>query len=275
MSSMAAIIGPESFQTALFGSPVRRETPLVSPARRFSSALFIPALSLEIIHASSGQGRNSDDLPDPPDLSVFEPDLDAVGVIGRAGEDFPDFPFGELPCPLVFFQLDPHHHSGGKGTPVPTIVGIPAPRSPAVFLRPQIRSLSCHYGGARVSTRHLTPSFLEGIGLNTWGPGWVSLKAGVMVSRLWKTPEGSMQPNGDCHLFYQRITISLQLPMDLGRLFGLLVIIAGLAVITVNGLATVFAWSLIPPNVFVIGLGLVVIGLIFIWNKEEEATPSA
>jgi hypothetical protein len=96
-----------------------------------------------------------------------------------------------------------------------------------------------------------------------------------MVSRLWKTPEGSMQPNGDCHLFYQRITISLQLPMDLGRLFGLLVIIAGLAVITVNGLATVFAWSLIPPNVFVIGLGLVVIGLIFIWNKEEEATPSA
>lgn len=63
--------------------------------------------------------------------------------------------------------------------------------------------------------------------------------------------------------------------MDRERLLGLLVILAGLAILIVNGLAVVSAWSLIPPNVFVIGLGLVVIGLLLVWNGEEEATLSA
>jgi uncharacterized protein YjeT (DUF2065 family) len=63
--------------------------------------------------------------------------------------------------------------------------------------------------------------------------------------------------------------------MNFERFFGLALIVAGLAVIAANGLANVKHWSFIPPNVFIIGLGLVMIGLLLIWNADEKITPSS
>ncbi len=61
--------------------------------------------------------------------------------------------------------------------------------------------------------------------------------------------------------------------MDSARIFGLAVIITGLAVVAANGLAIVYQWSFVPPNVFIIGLGLVVIGLVLIWNSGKDIIP--
>ncbi len=44
--------------------------------------------------------------------------------------------------------------------------------------------------------------------------------------------------------------------------------------LALNGLAVVFSWQFIPPNIFIIGLGLVVIGLALLWNAREDAVTS-
>lgn len=62
--------------------------------------------------------------------------------------------------------------------------------------------------------------------------------------------------------------------MDWMDLFGLAMVIAGVVVMALNGLAVVFSWEFIPPNIFIIGLGLVVIGLALLWNAREYTVTS-
>jgi len=62
--------------------------------------------------------------------------------------------------------------------------------------------------------------------------------------------------------------------MDWMDLFGLAMVIAGVVVVALNALAVVFDWQVIPPNIFIIGLGLVVIGLALLWNAREDAISS-
>jgi hypothetical protein len=58
--------------------------------------------------------------------------------------------------------------------------------------------------------------------------------------------------------------------MDRVQIFGLAVIIAGLMIMGLNALAMVFLWSVIPTNIFIIGFGLVVIGLVLFWNSAGD-----
>ncbi|NTU99605.1 MAG: hypothetical protein HGA55_00575 [Methanoregulaceae archaeon] len=62
--------------------------------------------------------------------------------------------------------------------------------------------------------------------------------------------------------------------MDWMDISGLAMVIAGIVVIALNGLAVVFTWQFIPPNIFIVGLGLVVIGLALLWNSREDAVTS-
>jgi hypothetical protein len=62
--------------------------------------------------------------------------------------------------------------------------------------------------------------------------------------------------------------------MDWMDLSGLAMVIAGIVVIALNGLAVVFTWQFIPPNIFMIGLGLVVIGLVLLWNARGDPITS-
>jgi uncharacterized membrane protein len=62
--------------------------------------------------------------------------------------------------------------------------------------------------------------------------------------------------------------------MDWMDLSGLAMVIAGIVVIVLNALAGVFTWQFIPPNIFIIGLGLMVIGLALLWNAREDAISS-
>jgi uncharacterized membrane protein len=62
--------------------------------------------------------------------------------------------------------------------------------------------------------------------------------------------------------------------MDWMDLSGLAMVIAGIVVIVLNTLAGVFTWQFIPPNIFIIGLGLMVIGLALLWNAREDAISS-
>lgn len=58
--------------------------------------------------------------------------------------------------------------------------------------------------------------------------------------------------------------------MDWMDFSGLATVITGFVVIGLNVLALVFSWQVIPPNIFIIGLGLVVIGLVLLWNARED-----
>lgn len=62
--------------------------------------------------------------------------------------------------------------------------------------------------------------------------------------------------------------------MDWMDLSGLALVVAGFVVIALNALAVVFSWQVIPANIFIIGLGLVVIGLVLLWNAREDRTAS-
>jgi uncharacterized membrane protein len=62
--------------------------------------------------------------------------------------------------------------------------------------------------------------------------------------------------------------------MDWMDISGLAMVIAGVVVMALNGLAGVFTWQEVPPNIFVIGLGLGVIGLALLWNSRENAVIS-
>jgi hypothetical protein len=59
--------------------------------------------------------------------------------------------------------------------------------------------------------------------------------------------------------------------MEWTDLAGQVTVIAGFLVIALNALAVAFQWRVIPPNIFIIGLGLVVIGLVLLWNAGGEA----
>jgi len=59
--------------------------------------------------------------------------------------------------------------------------------------------------------------------------------------------------------------------MDWMDLSGIALVIAGVVVIALNGLAVVSTWQFIPPNIFIIGLGLMVIGLALLWNAQKGA----
>ena len=62
--------------------------------------------------------------------------------------------------------------------------------------------------------------------------------------------------------------------MDWMEISGLAGVITGVVVMALNGLAVVFSWQFIPPNIFIVGLGLVVIGLAILWNARGDAITS-
>jgi uncharacterized protein YjeT (DUF2065 family) len=62
--------------------------------------------------------------------------------------------------------------------------------------------------------------------------------------------------------------------MDWIEISGLAMVIAGVVVMAMNGLAVVFTWQFIPPNIFIVGLGLVVIGLALVWNAQKNVVTS-
>jgi protein-S-isoprenylcysteine O-methyltransferase Ste14 len=62
--------------------------------------------------------------------------------------------------------------------------------------------------------------------------------------------------------------------MDKMQFFGLAVIISGAIVVLADALAGMYHWSFIPPNIFIIGLGLVVIGLVLLWNSTGDVPSS-
>ena len=51
-------------------------------------------------------------------------------------------------------------------------------------------------------------------------------------------------------------------------LFALMIIGAGVLTGLMNGLGVFFRQP-VPPNIFIIGLGLVVIGLVLLWNFSQ------
>jgi Zn-dependent protease with chaperone function len=59
--------------------------------------------------------------------------------------------------------------------------------------------------------------------------------------------------------------------MDGIQIFGLVVSIAGLAIILVNAVGVIVDLSFIPTNVFIIGFGFIVIGLVLVWNQTRES----
>lgn len=61
--------------------------------------------------------------------------------------------------------------------------------------------------------------------------------------------------------------------MDKLQIAGLIVIIAGVILGIVDSLSAVYSWSAVPPNVFIIGLGLIVIGLVMAWVPVSDAGP--
>jgi hypothetical protein len=63
--------------------------------------------------------------------------------------------------------------------------------------------------------------------------------------------------------------------MDGIQIFGIVVFITGIAVILANTVGVIIALAFIPPNVFIIGLGLAVIGLVLIWNQVGDLKPGS
>jgi hypothetical protein len=62
--------------------------------------------------------------------------------------------------------------------------------------------------------------------------------------------------------------------MDWMEISGFAMVIAGIVVIALNALAVVFTWHFVPPNIFMVGFGLVVIGLVLFWNARGDPTTS-
>jgi uncharacterized protein YjeT (DUF2065 family) len=75
-------------------------------------------------------------------------------------------------------------------------------------------------------------------------------------------------PNAIAEIHF-RVNIQVS-PMDWMNLSGIAMVIAGVVVIALNGLAVVSAWQFIPPNIFIIGLGLMVLGLALLWNAQKS-----
>jgi hypothetical protein len=57
----------------------------------------------------------------PADLSIGQPDLDTMGMIGRIGQDLSDNTPGQSAGSLVFFQHDINFYSGSNICPVSSI----------------------------------------------------------------------------------------------------------------------------------------------------------
>jgi hypothetical protein len=58
--------------------------------------------------------------------------------------------------------------------------------------------------------------------------------------------------------------------MDGIQITGLAITVFGLAIVLVQVIGVIFGWAFIPANVFIIGLGLIVIGLVMIWNQTGD-----
>jgi hypothetical protein len=65
------------------------------------------------------------------------------------------------------------------------------------------------------------------------------------------------------------------LSMDGIQIFGIVVFITGIAAILANTVGVIIALAFIPTNVFIIGLGLAVIGLVLIWNQVGDLKPGS
>jgi len=61
------------------------------------------------------------DYFDPAHLSISQPDLNAMGMIGRFGENILDNAPGQFAGALVLFQHDVNFYSGSYIPPVPSI----------------------------------------------------------------------------------------------------------------------------------------------------------
>jgi hypothetical protein len=61
--------------------------------------------------------------------------------------------------------------------------------------------------------------------------------------------------------------------LENNQLIGFVIIIIGIGFILENAAGSLLAWPGIPPNLFIIGLGLVVIGLVVAWIPGEDGLP--
>ncbi len=59
--------------------------------------------------------------------------------------------------------------------------------------------------------------------------------------------------------------------MDTLQVAGLIVIIAGVIIGIIDSLSQAYSWSSVPPNIFIIGLGFIVIGLVMAWVPVSDA----
>jgi protein-S-isoprenylcysteine O-methyltransferase Ste14 len=62
--------------------------------------------------------------------------------------------------------------------------------------------------------------------------------------------------------------------MERMQIFSLAVMIAGIIVVVTDALAVVYHWQVVPENIFIIGLCVVVIGLVLLWNSAGEPAPA-
>ena len=61
--------------------------------------------------------------------------------------------------------------------------------------------------------------------------------------------------------------------LENNQLIGIVIIIIGIGFILENAAGSLLVWPGIPPNLFIIGLGLIVIGLMVAWIPGEPDTP--
>jgi hypothetical protein len=61
--------------------------------------------------------------------------------------------------------------------------------------------------------------------------------------------------------------------LENNHLIGIVIIIIGIGLGLENAAGSLLGWPGIPPNLFIIGLGFVVIGLVVAWIPGEDGLP--
>jgi uncharacterized membrane protein len=61
--------------------------------------------------------------------------------------------------------------------------------------------------------------------------------------------------------------------LENNHLIGIVIIIIGIGFVLENAASSLLGWPGIPPNLFIIGLGFVLIGLVVAWIPGEDGLP--